>query len=52
MRVYLFPLGTSLLRLFHIVGEMATPNRLAWIKTNGEKKHENGVCHDDSSASV
>jgi phosphoenolpyruvate carboxykinase (ATP) len=33
--------------------EMATSNGLARIETNGKKKkHENGVCHDDSSAPV
>jgi phosphoenolpyruvate carboxykinase (ATP) len=35
---------------------MATPNGLARIDTNGgaakKKKHENGICHDDSSAPV
>lgn len=33
--------------------EMATPNGLARIETtHGKKKHENGVCHDDSAAPV
>lgn len=34
---------------------MATPNGLARIETHTEKKmkkHENGICHDDSSAPV
>jgi phosphoenolpyruvate carboxykinase (ATP) len=31
---------------------MAAPNGLARIETHGKKKHENGVCHDDSAAPV
>jgi phosphoenolpyruvate carboxykinase (ATP) len=32
--------------------EMATPNPLARIETNGKKKHEDGVWDDDISAPV
>ncbi|KAL6645892.1 hypothetical protein ACP70R_017500 [Stipagrostis hirtigluma subsp. patula] len=31
---------------------MAAPNGLARIETHGGKKHENGVCHDDSTPPV
>ncbi|KAL6648431.1 hypothetical protein ACP70R_012655 [Stipagrostis hirtigluma subsp. patula] len=31
---------------------MAAPNGLARIETHGGKKHENGVCHDDSAPPV